>query len=70
MKKILKWAGIVLGTLLVAAFLAFLYFIPPFTLLPPEEFIKPVGLGNQNRRNLRPRATGSRGARQVPRDGS
>jgi hypothetical protein len=40
MKKILKWVGIVLGILAVAAFLGFLYFIPPFTLIPPEEFTK------------------------------
>ena len=38
MKKILKRTGIVLGCLLVVAFLGFLYFIPPFTLVPPEEF--------------------------------
>ncbi len=43
MKKILKWVGIVLGTLAIVAFLGFLYFIPPFTLIPPEEFSNPVG---------------------------
>ena len=41
MKKILKWAVIVVGSLIVVAFFFFLYFIPPFTLAPPEEFIKP-----------------------------
>ena len=41
MKKILKWVGIVLGSLFVLAFLGFLYFIPPFTLAPPEEFSMP-----------------------------
>ena len=40
MKKALKWIAIVLGSLLVLAFLAFLYFIPPFTLMAPEEFSK------------------------------
>ena len=44
MKKILKWVGIVLGVLIVVAFFGFLYFIPPFTLAPPEEFSNPVAL--------------------------
>lgn len=42
MKKALKWIAIVLGSLLVLAFLGFLYFIPPFTLVAPEEFSKPT----------------------------
>ena len=42
MKKILKWVGIVLGVLVVVGFVCFLYFIPPFTLVPPEEFTKPT----------------------------
>lgn len=38
MKRILKWTfGIVLA-LAVAALLAFLYFIPPFFITPPENF--------------------------------
>jgi hypothetical protein len=41
MKKFMKWAGIVLGCLIVVGFLGFLYFIPPFTLAPPEEFSGP-----------------------------
>jgi hypothetical protein len=40
MKKILKWVGIIIGILLVVAFFAFLYFIPPFSLTPPEEFAR------------------------------
>ena len=44
MKKVLKWIGIILGTLAVAAFLGFLYFIPPFMLVPPEGFSDPVAL--------------------------
>jgi hypothetical protein len=40
MKKILKWIGIIGGPLVVLLFLAFLYFIPPFYLVPPEEFVK------------------------------
>lgn len=43
MKKLLKWATIIVGTLAVVGFLMFLYFIPPFTLVPPEEFSDPVG---------------------------
>lgn len=41
MKKFLKWFLIIGGSLLVLGFLAFLYPIPPFDLLPREEFIKP-----------------------------
>ena len=41
MKKILKWAGIIVGCLIVIAFLAFLYLIPPFDMLPREAFSKP-----------------------------
>ena len=40
MKKVLKWTGFTLAFLLIAGFLGFLYFIPPFTLIPPEEFAK------------------------------
>jgi hypothetical protein len=40
MKKILKWVGIIGGPLVLLLFLAFLYFIPPFYLVPPEEFVK------------------------------
>ncbi|MEX2089150.1 MAG: c-type cytochrome [Bacteroidota bacterium] len=42
MNKILKRILIGLGTLVIVAFLAFLYFIPPFTLVPQEEFIRPT----------------------------
>ncbi len=41
MKKILKWVGIVVVCLIVIGFLAFLYLIPPFDLLPREAFSKP-----------------------------
>ena len=41
MKKILKWAGIIAACLIVIGFLAFLYLIPPFDLLPREAFINP-----------------------------
>ena len=41
MKKILKRAAWVILILLVFGFLGFLYFIPPFTLAPREDFIKP-----------------------------
>lgn len=40
MKKALKWIGIIVGSLAVILFLAFLYLIPPFYLVPPEEFVK------------------------------
>jgi len=41
MKKILKRVGIVLGGILLLGFLAFLYYIPPFTSIPQEEYIRP-----------------------------
>ncbi len=41
MKRTLKWIGIILGCLLVGGFLLFLYYIPPFTSMPPEDFIRP-----------------------------
>lgn len=44
MKKLLKWAAISMGSLLVIGFFAFLYLIPPFTLAPPESFIEPERL--------------------------
>ena len=43
MKKFFKWFGLSVLVLAVAAFLAFLYFIPPFTLMKPEEFSGPAG---------------------------
>ena len=43
MKKFLKWLAVVVVVLAAAAFLAFLYFIPPFTSMAPEEFSGPAG---------------------------
>jgi hypothetical protein len=43
MKRFFKWFGISVLVLGVAAFLAFLYLIPPFMLLKPEEFSGPAG---------------------------
>ncbi len=40
MKKILKRVAIVGGPLLALLFLAFLYLIPPFSVAPPENFVK------------------------------
>jgi len=40
MKRILKWAAIVVVVLVVGALGAFLYFIPPFFTIAPEEFSK------------------------------
>jgi len=40
MKKFLKWALLVVVVIATCAFLAFLYFIPPFFLVPPETFGK------------------------------
>lgn len=41
MKRALKWIGITFGSLLVIGFLLFLYYIPPFTSVAPDEFITP-----------------------------
>jgi hypothetical protein len=43
MKRFVKWFLIVVLVVGVAGFLAFLYFIPPFTLMKPEEFSGPAG---------------------------
>jgi hypothetical protein len=43
MKRVLKWIGIGVLFVAVVCFLAFLYFIPPFTLMKPEEFSGPAG---------------------------
>lgn len=48
MKKILKWVGAVLGIVFLVAFIAFLYFIPPFMIAPPEEFSNPPGTAGPN----------------------
>jgi len=40
MKKFLKWALLVLADIAVCGFGAFLYFIPPFFITPPEDFGK------------------------------
>jgi mono/diheme cytochrome c family protein len=39
-KKVLKWTAVVLIVAMVAAFGAFLYLVPPFFLVPPEQFGK------------------------------
>lgn len=43
MKQFLKWLGLSVLALGVIGFLAFLYFIPPFTLMKPEAFSGPAG---------------------------
>jgi hypothetical protein len=41
-KKILKWAALVVLLLVVCGFGAFLYFIPPFFITSPEDLAKPL----------------------------
>jgi len=43
MKRLLKRAAIVVLVLAACGFLAFLYFIPPFFITPPEQFGKDMG---------------------------
>jgi mono/diheme cytochrome c family protein len=43
MRRVLKWGAIVLVILVLGGFLAFLYFIPPFFLTPPEKFAQDMG---------------------------
>jgi mono/diheme cytochrome c family protein len=40
MNKFLKWALLVLAVIAVCGFGAFLYFVPPFFITPPEDFGK------------------------------
>ncbi len=42
MKKFLRWSAIVIGCLVVVGFLAFLYFIPPLTMVPQTAFTQPL----------------------------
>ena len=40
MKRFLKWAALIVVFLVVCAFVAFLYYIPPFFITAPEDFGK------------------------------
>ncbi len=46
MKRVLKWAVIVAVPLAIAGFTAFLYFIPPLTSVPVEDFVKGADAGS------------------------
>jgi len=48
MKRILKWLAIIVVVLAIAGFGAFLYLIPPFTLVKPQEFSDPVAKAGPN----------------------
>ncbi len=48
MKTVLKWVGITVIALGVVGFVAFLYFIPPFDFIPPEEISRPAGEAGPN----------------------
>jgi hypothetical protein len=51
-KKFVKWAAVVVVALGVVAFVAFLYFIPPFDFIPPEEISRPAGEAGPNLRAI------------------
>jgi purine-cytosine permease-like protein len=40
-RRVVKWTAGILLAIGVVGFLAFLYLIPPFTLMAPEEFSRP-----------------------------
>jgi len=42
MNKVIRWSLISVGSILIIAFLVFLWVIPPFTLLEPEAFSGPA----------------------------
>jgi hypothetical protein len=42
-KRFIKWCGVTVIALAAIGFLAFLYFIPPFTLMKPQKFSDPAG---------------------------
>jgi cytochrome c len=48
MKKFIKWCGIAVIVVAVTGFLAFLYFIPPFDFIAPEELSRPAGEAGPN----------------------
>ena len=79
-KQILKWSAIVLLGVAAAAFVAFLYLIPPFFVAAPETFSKPMldaapavgGIADPKQRAIAERGrylvvtTGCQGCHQVP----
>ncbi len=48
MKTMIKWVGITVIALGMVGFVAFLYFIPPFDFIPPEEISRPAGEAGPN----------------------
>ena len=48
MKRFVKWAAMIVVAVGVVAFLAFLYFIPPFDFIPPEDISRPAGEAGPN----------------------
>lgn len=43
MRRVIKWSVVAVLVVAAGAFLAFLYFIPPFFITPPEQFGKDMG---------------------------
>ena len=72
MKRILKWAALLILVVVCGGFLAFLYFIPPFLTTAPEVFSKAVAEaapGVSNITDPRERAVAERGREIVRRTG-
>lgn len=72
MKRILKWAALLILVVVCGGFLAFLYFIPPFLTTAPEVFSKAVAdaaPGVSDIADPRERAVAERGREIVRRTG-
>jgi hypothetical protein len=40
MKRVLKWLAVIVAVVAASGFVAFLYFIPPFNAVSPEDYVK------------------------------
>ena len=69
MMRVLKWLAITVVVLAAIGFLAFLYFIPPFFSVSPEDYVKQTAAPAVSLEKIAdPGAARDRRARQVHRD--